>query len=83
MTAPRVSGVVFNADYAGTRWRYGLVFRPVMLGTVPRGFVIGSEGPATARCRFGTIDYPFELAADEVRAYELVALGKQEGRAAS
>jgi hypothetical protein len=71
---------VFTEDYAGPRFKYGFINRPLMIGTAPKGFIIGSykenDKPETAkgRARWGTVEYPFPLSDDDVYAYELLDL---------
>ena len=62
---------VFSDEYTGPRWTYGLRNRPMGIGAQPKGFIIGSEGPAVGRARHGTIQYPRELTADELYDFEL------------
>ena len=62
---------VFDADYTGPRWTYGMRNRPVGLGAAPKGYIIGSGGPAQGRARNGTIQYPRELTGDELYQFEM------------
>ena len=62
---------LFHDDYTGLRYTYGLRNRPLCLGTAPKGYIIGSEGEATGRARWGTIQYPRPLTPDEIYDYEL------------
>lgn len=65
---------IFSDAYTGQRWTYGLRYRPMMIGAQPKGFIIGSEGPARDEFRFGTIQYPRELTDVELVAYELTLI---------
>lgn len=69
--------IIYDDEYHGPRWRYGLQYRPVGAGT-PRGWIVFSDRPsADSRCRsFGTIEYPRPLTADEIKAYQLVDFGQ-------
>ena len=74
--APAYYPIYQDAEYAGERWRHGLRNRPVMIGAVPKGYLVGSErnepNPATGgQYRFGTIDYPRRLAENDLYNYEL------------
>lgn len=62
---------LFSDSYTGPRWTYGFRNRPLSIGTAPKGFIIGSEGPAQGRARHGTIQYPRELTKEEVYDFEL------------
>jgi len=62
---------VFDADYTGPRWTYGMRNRPVGLGAAPKGYIIGSGGAARGRARNGTIQYPRELTSDELYQFEM------------
>lgn len=62
--------MIFDDEYNGPRWRYGLTFRPVGFGNVPKGYIIGSDRPHK-QFRHGTIDYPRELTTEEVAGFEL------------
>jgi hypothetical protein len=61
---------VFDDEYTGPRWTYGLRNRPPMLGAVPRGYIIDSHRPHPD-WRHGTLQYPFPLSDRDVDAYEL------------
>lgn len=50
---------IYDDEYQGPRFRYGLTYRPAPWG-VPTGFIVGS-GREHPDFRFGTIDYPFEI----------------------
>jgi hypothetical protein len=62
--------MIIDDEYQGPRWRYGLRNRPVMIGTVPRGRIVQSERPHP-NFLYGTVDFPFELSAEDVYGYEL------------
>lgn len=65
---------IYSMDYTGQRWTYGLRYRPMQLGAQPRDWIIGSDGPATERYRFGTIQYARKLTEEELRVYEMEEL---------
>ena len=69
---------VFSGDYTGPRWTYGLRNRPMGMGAQPKGFIIGSGGPAAGRARHGTIQYPRELTKDELYDFELELISGSE-----
>ena len=72
---------VYDDDYTGNRWQYGLTNRPPGGGAVPRGFIIGSHRNEntwsdshrneSTRFRHGTLEYPFALTEKEIEGYEL------------
>lgn len=51
---------------------YGLQFRPVGMGTVPKGYI--STGVHPDFKKFGTITYDHPLSDEEVRSYELIRI---------
>jgi hypothetical protein len=53
--APSATAPIFSEDYTGPRYTYGLRNRPLDMGTAPKGYIIGSNGPALGRARWGTI----------------------------
>ena len=65
---------IYDDQYAGPRWTYGLRNRPAMYATVPDGRIIGSD-KRHDRFAHGTIDYPRKLTAKECYDYELTFLG--------
>jgi len=52
--------IVWDDEFQGKRWRYGLTYRPVGYGNVPKGYIIHSNR-AHPDFQHGTIDYPFPL----------------------
>ena len=62
--------LIFDEDYTGKRYTYGLVYRPLQIGAQPKGYIIGSlrEHPDY---RHGTIQYPQPLTSKELQSYEL------------
>ena len=66
---------IFDDEYQGQRFTYGLNYRPLDFASVPRGYIIGSAKENSA-FKFGTIDYPFELTSDLVAGFELTAVAK-------
>lgn len=62
--------ILFDDDYKGPRWTYGMTYRPIGIGAIPKGWIINSQKDHSA-FRFGTIDYPKELTEKEVRSFEL------------
>lgn len=61
---------LFDTDYSGPRWRYGLRWRPLASWNVPDGWIIGSDRPHP-EYPHGTADWPAPLGLGEVTAYEL------------
>jgi hypothetical protein len=62
---------VFHDEYTGPRFTYGLQYRPMQIGAQPKGYIIGSDGKHPDFERFGTIQYPRELTAEEMKSYEM------------
>jgi len=69
---------IFSDEYTGERWTYGLTYRPFMMATVPKGFIIGSLQEDGTPFRFGTIQYPFELTEQQVSSYELTLVEESD-----
>lgn len=67
--------LLFDDTYFGPRWRYGLVYRPLVTGkaNVPPGWIIQSNRPHPG-FNHGTVDFPFELTTKQVKQYELEPL---------
>lgn len=74
--AEREIKIVYDEDYKGPRYRYGMRNRPLQIGAQPKGWIIGSDKPHPDFKNFGTIDYPFPLTKEELYSYELVDLGE-------
>ena len=73
--APESQERFFSDSYTGPRFTYGLRNRPLSIGTAPKGYIIGSDGPPIGRARHGTIQYPRELTKDEIYDFELEVMG--------
>ncbi len=63
--------IVFDEDYSGQRFTYGLQYRPLGISCQPDGFIIGSNKEHES-FGFGTIDYPFQLTEKQMASYELI-----------
>lgn len=66
----------FDADYTGTRYTYGLTYRPIGKGQVPDGWIIGSDRKHPTYAH-GTVDYPAPLAPAQLDAFQLAFLGSR------
>ena len=66
---------LFDDEYFGPRYRYGLHSRPLSPGAVPKGFIIHSDRPSDD-FRHGTLDYPTKLPDDQAANFELVFIGE-------
>lgn len=71
---------VYHEDYTGPRWTYGFKYRPPGYAHQPKGFIIGSRGSHKDYPNFGTLDWPRELTADEVRSFELGFVRHYDGK---
>lgn len=68
---------LYDDTYTGPRFVYGYTNRPFAYAHQPKGFIEGSykpENKPTSRCRWGTIEYPAQLSAEDIAAFELVDL---------
>lgn len=63
---------LFDNEYAGPGFTYGMIFRPAGIGTVPAGRIVESNKSSLDFPVFGTIDYPRELTEEELYQFELV-----------
>ena len=68
---------IFDDEYSGHRWRYGLNLRPVSAGGVPRGFIVHSDRPDRRFPRYGTMDFPFALDPDVIAQRDLTPVDPQ------
>ena len=66
-----MNATIFDDEYLGPRWRYGLRYRPVAGCHLPKGWIIGSYRQSETFRVFGTIDFPRELTEEEVCSFEL------------
>ena len=62
--------ILWDDGYNSRRWTYGLTYRPLHPAHVPAGFIYGSQRRDPGYPH-GTVDYPRELAGDEVSGYQL------------
>jgi hypothetical protein len=69
--------LLFDDEYTGPRWRYGLTFRPLASASVPAGWIIGSDRPHPD-FRHGTADWPRALSAAELTTFELTEVSHDE-----
>lgn len=69
---------LFDDTYQGKRWTYGLRYRPAGYANIPDGWIISSDKPRTDYPH-GSIDYPRELTAEEVEAFQLELIPGPEG----
>jgi hypothetical protein len=67
---------IYDDEYTGPRFVYGLQNRPPSVGAVPRGFIIGSHRPAEG-FRHGTLDYTVRMTEEEAAGYELDFVGEK------
>ncbi len=67
----KTSDILFDEDYTGPRFTYGLRYRPLARFAVPDGWIIGSNKDHPEFPNFGIVDYPFELSDKQLHSYEL------------
>ena len=72
--------MVFDDDYDGPRWTYGLLFRPLGFAQVPDGWIIQSDRKHKDFSNHGTVDYPRELTDREVESFQLTFLSRTQGK---
>jgi len=63
--------MLFDEDYTGPRFTYGLTYRPAARFSIPDGWVIGSNKEHPDFPKFGTVDYPVKLSDEELYKFEL------------
>ena len=61
----------YDDTYTGTRYTYGLGYRPLGYAQVPPGWIIGSDRPHPDYPRFGTVDWPERLPEALTERYDL------------
>ena len=61
---------IYDEDYTGPRFTYGLRNRPAGIGCQPADRIVGG-GREHDSFRYGTIAYPFELSKQDIYDYEL------------
>ena len=71
-----MSALIFDDEYTGPRFRYGLTFRPPMVGGIPEGYIINSDRKHYDFA-FGTLDWPRQLTEHEVSAFELTPINAE------
>ena len=63
----------YYENFTGTRYRYGLHWRPAAPGAIPtNGLIVDSNIQTTSKYRYGTIDYGRRLSQKELYDYELI-----------
>lgn len=62
---------LWDDEYTGERFTYGVNYRPVGLATVPAGYILKVGGMPDPRFKFGIVQYPARLPASQVAAFEL------------
>ncbi len=71
--------IVYDDEYTGPRWRYGLTNRPITGAGVPKGFIVFSDRK-DQRFRHGTVDYPFPLETNQIEQMELTPVGIDQAK---
>jgi hypothetical protein len=66
---------IFDDEYTGPRYRYGLQNRPIGGANIPAGWIIWS-GRASTEFRHGTLDYPAKLPEGTADNFELIFVGE-------
>jgi hypothetical protein len=71
---------LWDAEYKGPRFRYGLTYRPATYANVPDNYILWS-GKLYPGYAHGTIDYPFRLSDMQVERFELTLVAELPGEA--
>lgn len=61
---------VWDDDYTGNRWKYGLSSRPFSTFSAPEGYILKSVRPHPDY-RFGTVDYTRKLTPEEEKHFSM------------
>jgi hypothetical protein len=69
MTQP----LLFDDEYTGERWTYGLSYRPLAQYNVPDGWIIYSARP-NIRYAYGTVQYARRLTEQEIDRFDLTPI---------
>lgn len=72
-----MTNLIFDDEYIGQRFTYGVTLRPVARFNIPDGWIIDSQKQHPDFKRFGTIDYPERLPEDVANHYDLVLISGQ------
>lgn len=67
--------ILYDDEYGGPRFTYGLTYRPLDYGSIPDGWIVFSDR-IHPDFYFGTIDYPFELPERLVKSFQLTQIGQ-------
>ena len=62
--------MLYDDDYTGPRFTYGLNYRPLGYAQVPEGYILFSD-KENKDYKFGTVDYPKPLTDTQVNSYQL------------
>ena len=65
--------ILYDDTYTGPRFTYGLTYRPLAQSQVPDDWIIWSN-KEHKDFPFGTIDYPFEVAPEKVKSFQLIQI---------
>lgn len=68
---------IFDDEYIGPRWTYGVTIRPIARFNIPDGWIIDSQN-SHPKYRHGTVDYPHRLRDEEVSHYDMVLIIEPE-----
>jgi hypothetical protein len=74
-----VTDMVYDEDYTGPRFTYGLTYRLAGYAQVPDDRIVFGDRKDT-RFRYGTIQYPRRLSDREVESFELTFVGESHVR---
>ena len=69
---------IFDDEYTGPRFTYGLTLRPLARFHIPDGWIIDSDKYDKDFPRYGIVDYPVELTAEQLYRYDLVFVKESE-----
>ena len=72
---------LYDDDYAGPLWTYGLLYRPIQAyGIIPMrdDFILLSARPNPKYPNFGTVQYARELTSEELETYEMELVSAPE-----
>lgn len=66
---------IFDDEYTGPRYTYGVTLRPVTRFNIPDGWIIDSQKPHPS-FRYGTVDYPHRLTVEQKNHYDMVTVAE-------
>ena len=62
---------IFDDEYTGPRWTYGVTLRPAIRFAIPEGYICDSQKD-DSNFRYCTVDYPMALTEEQLNHYDMI-----------